>query len=50
MGQAGREKALREFTLDRMLHETERVYREVVEEIKAKEARRTVGKKPSGNR
>jgi hypothetical protein len=29
MGQAGREKALREFTLDRMLRETERVYREV---------------------
>ncbi len=50
MGQASREKALREFTLDRMLHETERVYREVLEEIKAKEAKRTVGKKPSGNR
>jgi glycosyltransferase involved in cell wall biosynthesis len=50
MGRAGREKALREFTLDRMLHETERVYREVLEEIKAKEVRRTVGKKPSGNR
>jgi glycosyltransferase involved in cell wall biosynthesis len=30
MGQAGREKALREFTLDRMLHETERVYQEVI--------------------
>ena len=28
MGRAGREKALREFTLDRMLRETERVYRE----------------------
>ena len=26
MGRAGREKALREFTLDRMLQETERVY------------------------
>ena len=26
MGRAGREKALREFTLDRMLRETERVY------------------------
>ena len=26
MGQAGREKALKEFTLDRMLRETERVY------------------------
>ena len=30
MGQAGREKALREFTLDRMLRETERVYQEVL--------------------
>ena len=30
MGQAGREKALREFTLDRMLQETERVYEEVL--------------------
>jgi len=30
MGQAGREKALKEFTLDRMLRETERVYREVL--------------------
>ena len=29
MGQAGREKALKEFTLDRMLQETERVYEEV---------------------
>jgi len=29
MGEAGRKKALREFTLDRMLHETERVYREI---------------------
>ena len=28
---AGREKALREFTLDRMLRETERVYEEVLE-------------------
>jgi len=27
---AGREKALQEFTLDRMLRETERVYREVL--------------------
>jgi len=31
MGQAGREKALREFTLDRMLHETEKVYEGVLE-------------------
>jgi len=30
MGQAGREKALKEFTLDRMFRETERVYREVL--------------------
>ena len=30
MGQAGREKSLREFALDRMLRETERVYEEVV--------------------
>ena len=30
MGQAGREKALREFTLDRMLRETERVYEGVL--------------------
>jgi len=30
MEKAGREKALREFTLDRMLRETERVYKEVV--------------------
>lgn len=30
MGEAGREKALREFTLDRMLRETERTYEEVV--------------------
>ena len=30
MGQAGREKALREFTLDRMLRETEKVYEEVL--------------------
>ena len=29
MGEAGRKKALKEFTLDRMLRETERVYREV---------------------
>ena len=29
MGQAGRKKALKEFTLDRMLRETERAYREV---------------------
>jgi len=28
--EAGREKALREFTLDRMLQETERVYEEVL--------------------
>ena len=28
MGQAGREKALKEFTLDRMLRETEDVIRE----------------------
>jgi len=26
MGEAGREKAFKEFTLDRMLRETERVY------------------------
>jgi uncharacterized protein (DUF1810 family) len=50
MVQAGHEKALKEFTLNRMLHKAERIYREVVEEIKAKEAKRTVGKKPSGNR
>jgi len=30
MGQAGRKKALREFTLDRMLAETQRVYEEVL--------------------
>ena len=30
-GQAGRKKAIKEFTLDRMLHETERVYEEVLE-------------------
>jgi len=30
MGQAGREKALREFTLDRMLRGTGRVYEEVL--------------------
>lgn len=30
MGRAGQEKALREFTLDRMLRETERVYEEVL--------------------
>ena len=30
MGEAGREKALREFTLDRMLQETERIYREII--------------------
>ena len=30
MGRAGRGKALREFTLDRMLRETERVYEEVL--------------------
>ena len=29
MGQAGRKKPLREFTLDRMLRETEKVYEEV---------------------
>ena len=29
--QPGRKKALREFTLDRMLRETERVYGEVLE-------------------
>ncbi len=29
MGEAGHEKALREFTLGRMLHKTERVYEEV---------------------
>jgi len=31
MGQAGREKALREFTLDRMFHETLRVYGEILD-------------------
>jgi len=30
MGQAGREKALKEFTLDRMLRETERIYRAII--------------------
>ena len=30
MGQAGRKKALKEFTLDRMLQETERVYKQVL--------------------
>lgn len=34
MGQLGREKALREFTLDRMLRETERVYEEVLYKLK----------------
>jgi len=29
-GQAGREKALKEFTLSHMLQETERVYEEVL--------------------
>jgi len=29
MGEAGRKKAFKEFPLDRMLRETERVYREV---------------------
>jgi glycosyltransferase involved in cell wall biosynthesis len=32
MGQAGREKALREFTLDRMLAKTQKVYKEVLVE------------------
>ena len=32
MGEAGREKALKEFTLDRMLHETEKVYEGVLED------------------
>ena len=32
MDEAGREKALGEFTLDRMLRETERVYEEVPED------------------
>ena len=32
MDDAGRKKALREFTLDRMLSETERVYEEVRED------------------
>ncbi len=31
MGEAGREKALRKFTLSRMLCETERVYEEILE-------------------
>ena len=30
MGQAGREKALKEFTLDRMLAETQKVYEEIL--------------------
>jgi len=30
MGQAGRKKALKEFTPDRMLHKTEKVYEEVL--------------------
>jgi glycosyltransferase involved in cell wall biosynthesis len=34
MGQLGREKALREFTLDRMLRETEKVYEEVLGNLK----------------
>jgi hypothetical protein len=29
MGQAGREMAIKEFTLERMPHDTERVYRKV---------------------
>jgi len=32
MGEAGRKKPLREFTLDRMLRETERVYQEVLKD------------------
>ncbi len=32
MGQAGREKALRTFTLDRMLTQTQKVYEEVLDE------------------
>ena len=32
MGEASREKALKEFTLDRMLHETEKVYEGVLED------------------
>jgi len=31
MGHAGREKALKEFTLNRMLRKTGRVYQEVLE-------------------
>ena len=34
MGQAGRKKAPREFTLDRMLEETEKVYEEVLGRVK----------------
>jgi len=34
MGQAGRERALKELTLDRMLRETERVYHEVLQEVR----------------
>ena len=33
MGQAGRKKAPREFTLDRMLEETEKVYEEVFQDV-----------------
>jgi len=32
MGQAGRKKALKEFTLSRMLRETQRIYEEVLKE------------------
>ena len=34
MGQAGRKKAPREFTLDRMLEETEKVYEGVLGRVK----------------
>ena len=33
-GKAGRKKALKEFTLDRMFHETEMVYHEVLQEVR----------------
>ena len=35
-GQAGRKKPLREFTLDRMLEETERVCEEVLEDTRTR--------------
>ena len=35
-GKAGRKKALREFTLDRMLRETETVYDDVLKEVRSR--------------